>query len=130
MTLRIGLAALAMLLVLPTVSAQGVSETTPRRPVTTAVALTNARVVQAPGRVLDRATIVIRDGRIIAVGADAEVPFDARVIEADSFTVYAGFVDALGYAGVPKPEDPAPVRRRPRQPATPARGHPARAGCA
>ncbi|GAB5537173.1 MAG: amidohydrolase family protein [Rubricoccaceae bacterium] len=106
MTLRIGLAALALLLVLPTVSAQGVSETTPRRPVTSVVALTNARVVQAPGRVLDRATVVVRDGRIVAVGADAEVPFDARVIEADSFTVYAGFVDALGYAGVPKPEDP------------------------
>jgi len=106
MTLRFGLAALAMLLVLPTVSAQGVSETTPRRPVTSVVALTNARVVQAPGRVLDRATVVVRDGRIVAVGADVEVPFDARVIEADSFTVYAGFVDAMGYAGVPKPEDP------------------------
>ena len=105
MTLRFGLAVLAMLLVLPTVSAQGVSETTSRRPVTTAVALTNARVVQAPGRVLDRATVVVRDGRIVAVGRDAEVPFDARVIEADSLTVYAGFVDAMGYAGVPKPED-------------------------
>lgn len=108
MTLRIGLAALAMLLALPTVSAQGISNSTPRRSVTTTVALTNARVVQAPGRVLDRATVVVRDGRIVAVGPNAEVPFDARVIEADSFTVYAGFVDALGYAGVPKPEDPTP----------------------
>lgn len=108
MTLRFGLAALAVLLALPTVSAQGISNNTPRRPVTTTVALTNARVVQAPGRVLDRATVVIRDGRIVAVGENANVPFDAHVIEADSFTVYAGFVDALGYAGVPKPEDPPP----------------------
>ena len=111
MTLRHGLAALALLsLALPAAApaavAQGVSGDTPRRPVTNAVALTNARVVQSPGTVLDRATVVVRDGRIVAVGRDADVPFDARVIEADSLTVYAGFVDAMGYAGVPKPEDP------------------------
>ena len=106
MTLRFSLAALALHLALPMASAQGISTDTPRRPVTTTVALTHARVVQAPGRVLDRATVVIRDGRIVAVGENVDVPFDARVIEADSFTVYAGFIDALGYAGVPKPEDP------------------------
>ena len=106
MPLRHGLAVLALGLALATpAAAQGVSGDTPRRPVTSTVALRNARVVQAPGRVLDRATVVVRDGRIVAVGRDAEVPFDARVIEADSLTVYAGFVDALGYAGVPKPED-------------------------
>ena len=111
MTLRHGLAALALFsLALPAVApaagAQGVSGDTPRRPVTNAVALTNARVVQSPGSVLDRATVVVRDGRIVAVGRDADVPFDARVIEADSLTVYAGFVDAMSYAGVPKPDDP------------------------
>lgn len=107
MALRSRLAALAALLTLlaPVAQAQGVGRDTPVRPVTRTLALTNARVVVAPGRVLDRATVVVRDGRIEAVGRDVAVPFDAEAIDADSLTVYAGFVDALGYAGVPKAED-------------------------
>lgn len=106
MPLRACLAALAALLLVGPARAQGIGAETPLRPATNAAAITNARVVVAPGRVLDRATVVVRDGRIVAVGANAEVPFDADVVEGDSLTVYAGFVDAFGYAGVPKPDDP------------------------
>ena len=84
----------------------GVTADTPLRAVTRTTAIVGARVVVAPGRVLDRATVVVRDGRIEAVGADVRVPADADVLQADSFTVYAGFVDALGTAGVPTPTEP------------------------
>lgn len=108
---------LLALLVMPSlvpllVGAQGITAETPLRPVTRTFALTNARVIQAPGRVLEGATVVVRDGLIAAVGRDVEVPYDAEVIAGDSLTVYAGFVDALGHAGVPEPpadEDEAPV---------------------
>ena len=83
----------------------GTSADTPLRPVTRTVALTNARVVVSPGRVLERATVLVRDGRIEAVGERVAVPFDARRIAADSLTVYAGFVDAFSAAGVPAPAD-------------------------
>lgn len=83
--------------------AGGVSADTPLRPVTRAVAFTNARVVVSPDRVLDRATVVVRDGRIESVREGTAVPFDARQIEADSLTVYAGFVDAFSTAGVAEP---------------------------
>ncbi|WP_420456572.1 amidohydrolase family protein [Rubrivirga sp.] len=106
MSVRVCLAALAVLLLVGPARAQGVGAGTPLRPVTGAAAITNARVVVAPGRVLERATVVVRDGRIVAVGRDVAVPFDADVVEGDSLTVYAGFVDAFGIAGVPKPEDP------------------------
>jgi hypothetical protein len=90
--------------------------------VTRTVAITDARVVQAPGRVLDRATVVVRDGLIEAVGRDADVPFDARVIEGDSLTVYAGFVDGLTHAGVDTPDASTEDVERPGDPP------PARAG--
>ena len=96
--------ALAAALALPA-AAQGVSADTPRRAVSPALAITGARVVVAPGKVLERATVVVRDGRIVSVG-DGAVPFDARVLAGDSLTVYAGFVDAFGYAGIPKPDEP------------------------
>ncbi|WP_233993517.1 amidohydrolase family protein [Salinibacter altiplanensis] len=72
--------------------------------VTDTYALQNARVVQAPGQVLESATVVVRDGVIEAVGDDAEVPYDARTIEADSLVVYAGFIDGFSHAGVEMPD--------------------------
>jgi len=57
-------------------------------------ALTNARVVVEPGRVLEGATVVIRDGRIAAVGADVTPPADARVWDLSGQTLYPGFIDA------------------------------------
>jgi len=73
--------------------------------VTHTYALEGARVVQAPGQVLDPATVVVEDGLIAAVGPDAEIPYDARRIAADSLIVYAGFVDGLSHAGVEMPEE-------------------------
>ena len=72
--------------------------------VTRTVAITNARVVQAPGDVLEGATIVLRDGLIEAVGANVDVPYDAHRIAGDSLTVYAGFIDGLSHAGVETPD--------------------------
>lgn len=68
--------------------------------VTRTYALENATVVQAPGQVLEDATVIVRNGLIDAVGTDVAIPFDAQRIEADSLTVYAGFISGLSYAAV------------------------------
>lgn len=86
--------------------AQGVSEETPLRPVTQTLAITNARVIVSPGEILERATVVIRDGRIEEVGPRVSAPPDARVIEGDSLWVYPGFIDAYSFAAVPEPKKP------------------------
>jgi imidazolonepropionase-like amidohydrolase len=57
-------------------------------------ALVNCRAFTEPGKVIERATIVIRDGLIAGVGSDLAVPADARVWELNGQAVYAGFVDA------------------------------------
>jgi len=57
-------------------------------------AIVGARIVVAPGQVVERGTIVMRDGVIVAVGAKAPVPPDARVWPGDSLTVYPGLIDA------------------------------------
>jgi hypothetical protein len=56
-------------------------------------ALVGARVVTKPGQEIEKANIIIRDGRIVAVGADAAVPADARVHDMSGTTIYAGFID-------------------------------------
>jgi len=111
--LRVFLAVLVLAAVAFPAHAQNASPQDPGvRPVTRTFAITDARVVTKPGRVLDRATVVVRDGLIEAVGDDVEIPFDAEIIEGDSLTVYAGFIDGLGHAAISEPsgEDEEDVR--------------------
>lgn len=69
-------------------------------------AITNARIVTVSGAVIEKGTVVIRDGLIAAVGANATVPADARVIDGNGLTVYPGLIDANTSLGIP---EPAPV---------------------
>ena len=66
-------------------------------------AITNARVVPVSSPTLERATVVVRDGLIVSVGANAAVPADARVIDGSGHTIYPGFIDALTNLGIPAP---------------------------
>jgi N-acetylglucosamine-6-phosphate deacetylase len=60
----------------------------------TAHAFTGARIVVGPDRVIERGTLVVRDGVIVAVGPEIEPPADARVWKLDGRSLYAGFLDA------------------------------------
>src|SRR5262245_2276288 len=63
-------------------------------------ALVGGRIVVAPGQVIEKGTIVLRDGSIAAVGADIEPPADARRWDASGKTIYAGFIDAYNELAV------------------------------
>jgi imidazolonepropionase-like amidohydrolase len=79
-------------------------------------ALAGARVVTAPGQVLENATIVIRNGLITAVGANVQAPAGARVWDLTGQTIYPGFIDAhadLGMDAVPQGGDVGPTHWNP-----------------
>jgi imidazolonepropionase-like amidohydrolase len=63
-------------------------------------AFTGARIVVAPGRVLENGTLVIRDGVVEAVGANVTPPADARLWPMDGRTIYPGFIDAYTHVGM------------------------------
>jgi imidazolonepropionase-like amidohydrolase len=65
----------------------------------TVFAIVDARVVPQAGTVLPKATVVVRDGLIEAVAADAKAPADALVIDGKGLTVYPGFLDGLSHRG-------------------------------
>jgi imidazolonepropionase-like amidohydrolase len=62
-------------------------------------AITNAKIVTGAGPAIDRGNVVVRNGVITAVGASAAVPADARVIDGNGLTVYAGLIDANSSIG-------------------------------
>lgn len=68
-----------------------------------AYAIVNARVFVGDGRVLERATVLIRDGVIEAVGEDVPVPSDAEIVKGEGLTVYPGFIDAHTTQGLKLP---------------------------
>ncbi len=71
-------------------------------------AITNARIVTVSGAPIERGTIVIRDGLIEAVGANAKIPADARTIDGAGLTIYPGFFDANTSLGLAAPAAPRP----------------------
>ncbi len=64
------------------------------------VAITNARIHTMAGPAIERGTVVIRDGRIAAVGADVAAPVGARVIDAAGGVVTPGFLDSSTQLGL------------------------------
>jgi imidazolonepropionase-like amidohydrolase len=65
----------------------------------TTYAITNARIIPAPGQAIERGTIVVRNGLIAAIGPSVAIPADARVVDATGLTVYPGFIDAYSNVG-------------------------------
>lgn len=84
-----GIVAIASALLLPATNAQ--AQTT---------AITNVRIHTISDPPIESGTIVIRDGRIAAVGADVEVPGNARVIDGTGKVVTPGLFDASTSLGI------------------------------
>lgn len=57
-------------------------------------AIKNAQIVTMAGPTIERGTVVIRNGRIAAVGANVTIPGNAQVIEAAGLAVYPGMIDS------------------------------------
>lgn len=68
-------------------------------------AITGARIVVAPGKIIPSGTVVVRDGLIEAAGAAVLPPADARVWDGKGLTVYAGLVDPYTVRATPEPKD-------------------------
>lgn len=59
-----------------------------------AYVIRNARIVTVSGPDIENGTIVIRDGKIEAVGATVSVPAGAQAIDGRGLSVYPGMMDA------------------------------------
>jgi len=74
-------------------------------PPRTTIAIRNARIVTVSGPDIERGTVVIRDGKIEAVGANVSVPAGAQTIDGNGLSVYPGMIDAgtnMGLVEVPQ----------------------------
>ena len=56
--------------------------------------ITNARILDGTGKVIDRGAVVVRDGKIVSVSATAPAAGTGRTIDARGKTVMPGLIDA------------------------------------
>ncbi len=82
------------------------SDPTGKKPITSTYAITNATVFAVPGKSGTKATVLIKDGIILGVGSNLNLPKEAKVIPGDSLFIYPGFIDGGSEAGITAPKDP------------------------
>jgi imidazolonepropionase-like amidohydrolase len=67
-------------------------------------AITQATIYVTPTQVLENATLLIKDGKVVSVGANVSIPANTVVIEAKGKTIYPSFVDLYANFGIKTPQ--------------------------
>ncbi len=73
------------------------------------IALTGARIIPVVGEEIASGTVLIEYGRITAVGADVEIPYDATEYDLTGKVVFPGMIDPHSSAGLDVPNETLPV---------------------
>ncbi len=69
------------------------------------VAVRGAEIHTMDGKIWETGTILISDGRIVAIGGEVSVPEDAEIIEAGEYILYPGFIAPSGLFAPDGPEN-------------------------
>jgi len=65
-----------------------------------AYAIKGAKIHTLAGPVIENGIVVLRDGKILAVGANVAIPSDAQVIDATGMELYPGLFDPITQIGL------------------------------
>ena len=95
---------MAFVITFPMLNTYAQSDPSGKSPVTRTYAITNIHITQAPGKIIENGTIIIKDGLIHAVGNNIVIPGDAAIVKGDSMYAYAGFIDGMSHIGLKKPK--------------------------
>ncbi|MBC7651395.1 MAG: amidohydrolase family protein, partial [Deinococcales bacterium] len=63
-------------------------------------AFTNATIVQSSTTTLQKATMVIRDGKIVSVGSNVTIPKNAVIVDCNNKFIYPSFIDIYSDYGI------------------------------
>lgn len=66
----------------------------------TPTAVTNVTIVRGDGSLVERGTILLADGRIVAAGREVDIPAHAERVDGTGLFAYPGFIDAHVHLGI------------------------------
>ncbi|MEH6537397.1 MAG: amidohydrolase family protein [Psychroserpens sp.] len=67
-------------------------------------AFTNAKIYVTPTLVIDKGTLLIHDGKVVASGTSVSIPANAVVIDVSGKNIYPSFIDLYSAFGIEKPK--------------------------
>ena len=67
-------------------------------------AFTNATIHVSPTEIIDNATLLIKDGKVVSVGKSVNIPKNTTKIDLTGKTIYPSFIDLYTTFGVEKPK--------------------------
>lgn len=65
---------------------------------------TNATIIKDAGTTITNATMVVKDGKIVAVGSGLKVPAGAVEVDCKGKYIYPSFIDVYADYGIPQPQ--------------------------
>ncbi|TXE04379.1 amidohydrolase family protein [Gelidibacter salicanalis] len=67
-------------------------------------AITNAKIFVTPTQIIEKGTLLIKDGKVVASGASVSIPKNATQIDATGKSIYPSFIDMYSDFGIEKPK--------------------------
>ncbi len=67
-------------------------------------AITNAKIYVTPTQVIEKGTLLIKDGKVVATGTSITIPKNATQIDASGKSIYPSFIDMYSDFGIEKPK--------------------------
>ena len=67
-------------------------------------AFTNAKIYVTPTQIINKGTLLIRNGKVVATGTSVNIPENAVVIDVSGKSIYPSFIDMYSNFGVEKPK--------------------------
>ncbi len=74
-------------------------------------AITNAKIYVTPTQVIEKGTLLIKDGKVVATGTSVTIPKNATQIDASGKSIYPSFIDMYSDFGIEKPKRQAGAGR-------------------
>ena len=66
-------------------------------------ALTNATIYTSPTEIIEKGTLLLKNGQVVAVGKNVQIPLQTVVTDLSGKTIYPSFIDLFSDFGVKKP---------------------------
>ena len=70
-------------------------------------AITNAKIYITPTQIIEKGTLLVKEGKVVASGASVEIPKNSIIIDIDGKSIYPSFIDLYSDFGVEKPKRPS-----------------------
>ncbi len=67
-------------------------------------AFTNAKIFVTPTQVINKGTLLIRNGKVVASGTSVNIPKNAVIIDVSGKSIYPSFIDMYSSFGIEKPK--------------------------